>query len=203
MGVRIGVDAGGTFTDVCAFDEERGTVEIVKVSSTPADPGAALLAGVDEVLHTRGDAGASSVSYFAHGTTVATNTLLTNCGAPTGLITTEGFRDLLEPGRQRRPKLYDLTARKPAPFVSRDLRMEVPERLRHTGEVERAVDLDSVCAVARKLRDRGVSSVAICFLYSYLSPKHEQQAAQVLAEEFPEALVSLSSDVLLAMTGPT
>jgi N-methylhydantoinase A len=196
MTLRIGVDTGGTFTDLCAFDEATGQVHVRKVSSTPDDPGRAILLGVDELLQQMGGRSIDEVAYLAHGTTVGTNALLTGRGVRTGLITTKGFRDLLELGRGRRPHMYDLQADKPAPLVPRDLRFEVTERVRHDGSIETALDLDEVRAAVRELKSKGVKSVAVCLLYSYLRPDHERQIAQVIAEEFPTAYVSLSSEVL-------
>ena len=196
MSLRIGVDTGGTFTDLCAYDEETGRIHVRKVSSTPADPGQAIVRGLGELLDQIGGRDIGEVTYFAHGTTVGTNALLTGRGARTGLITTRGFRDLLELGRGRRPHMYDLQADKPAPFVPRDLRLEVTERVRHDGRVEIPLDRDEVRAAVRELRDGGVVAIAVCLLYSYVRPDHEQAVGEIIREEFPEAHVSLSSDVL-------
>ena len=138
MSWRVGVDSGGTFTDVCLFDEEGG-VAVWKVSSTPEDPSRGIAQGVEEgmrlVAPDAEERAAAAVSYFGHGTTVATNALIQHKGVRTGLLTTEGFRDLLEIGRQKRPDLYDLFVDKPPTLVPRNLRFEAPERIRHTGEV--------------------------------------------------------------------
>ncbi|EHR61872.1 hydantoinase/oxoprolinase family protein [Saccharomonospora cyanea] len=196
MTLRIGVDTGGTFTDVCALDERTGRFHIRKVPSTPDDPGRAIVEGVTRILDDIGGRSLEEVGYFAHGTTVGTNTLLTESGARTGLLTTAGFRDLLELGRGRRPSLYDLQADKPAALVRRNHRLEVAERVRHDGRVERPVDPDQVRVLARRLAAEGVEAVAVCLLYSFVHPEHEQQVAKILAEELPDAYVSLSSDVL-------
>src|SRR5437016_1010773 len=157
---RVGVDSGGTFTDICLFDESDGRVEIWKVSSTPDDPSRGIAQGVEEGLRRTGANGgaapAAAVAYFGHGTTVATNALIQHRGVKTGLVTTQGFRDLLEIGRQKRPHLYDIFADKPVTLVPRDLRIEVPERVRHTGAVDTALDLAAVREAARKLRAAGV-----------------------------------------------
>ncbi|HVH79516.1 MAG TPA: hydantoinase/oxoprolinase family protein [Stellaceae bacterium] len=194
MAWRIGVDSGGTFTDVCLFDEASGRIAVWKVSSTPIDPSQAVAQGVAEGLAQIGIL-ASGVSYFGHGTTVATNALIQHRGAPIGLITTEGFRDLLEIGRQKRPELYDLQADKPPTLVERRLRLEVPERLRHDGSVETALDEDAVRAAVRELRAASVKGVAICFLYSFLDTGHEAAARHIVAEEFPEAFICASHEV--------
>ncbi|MEU4895657.1 hydantoinase/oxoprolinase family protein [Streptomyces sp. NPDC044780] len=196
MTLRIGVDTGGTFTDVVAYDEGTGTVHVRKVSSTPQDPGLAIVEGVRQILEQIGDRSMAEVSYFAHGTTVGTNALLTGRGVRTAVITTRGFRDLLELGRGRRPRLYDLQADKPAPFAPRDLRLEVTERVRHDGRVEIPLDEQEVRAAAKVLREQDVRSVAVCLLYSFLHPQHEERIGDILAEELPGAYVSLSSQVL-------
>ncbi|MHA7178167.1 hydantoinase/oxoprolinase family protein [Arthrobacter sp. Sr24] len=196
MTLRIGVDTGGTFTDVCAFDETTGAVHVRKVSSTPDDPGRAILQGVEELLEQLGGRSIEEVAYFAHGTTVGTNALLTGTGVRTGLITTRGFRDLLELGRGRRPHMYNPQSDKPIPFVPRELRLEVTERVRHTGAVETPLDENEVRAVVRALKDQDVESIAVCLLYSYLVPAHEQRIAEIIREDFPEAYISLSSEIL-------
>ena len=194
MAWRIGVDSGGTFTDVCLFDQASGRIAVWKVSSTPADPAHAVIEGVSEAL-AQIPAQASDVTYFGHGTTVATNALIQHRGAPTGLITSDGFRDLLEIGRQRRPDLYDLQADKPPVLVERALRLEVPERLRHDGRVETALDEVAVRNAVRRLRAAGVEAVAVCFLYSFLDPAHEAAACRIVSEEFPEAFACASHEV--------
>lgn len=195
MSLRVGVDTGGTFTDLVAFTEEDGGLLVHKVSSTPDDPGRAILHGLEELLE-KANATMGDISYFAHGTTVGTNALLTGNGVTTGLITTRGFRDLLELGRGRRPAMYDPQADKPAPFVPRDLRLEVTERVRYNGEIEIPLDESEVRAAVQTLKDRGVESIAVCFLYSFLTPDHERRVGEIIAEEFPEAYISLSCDVL-------
>ena len=196
MSLRIGVDTGGTFTDLCAFDDVTGRVHVRKVSSTPADPGQAIVRGLAELLDQIGGRGIGEVGYFAHGTTVGTNALLTGRGVRTGLITTRGFRDLLELGRGRRPHMYDLQADKPAPFVPRDLRLEVTERVRHDGRVETPLNPDEVRAAVRALKAAGVVSIAVCLLYSYVRPDHERAIAEIIRQEHPDAHVSCSSEVL-------
>jgi N-methylhydantoinase A len=196
---RVGVDSGGTFTDICLFDENEGRVEVWKVSSTPDDPSRGIAQGVEEgmrrVAPEAGDQPAAPVSYLGHGTTVATNALIQHKGVPTGLITTDGFRDLLEIGRQKRPDLYDIFADKPPTLVERSLRLEVAERLRHTGEVEIVLDEEAVRAAARKLRAAGVSAVAISFLYSFVHPEHERRAKEIVQEEFPTAFICTSHEI--------
>src|SRR5215472_11765560 len=194
MAWRIGVDSGGTFTDICLFDEQSGNTAVWKVGSTPEDPSRAVVEGVGEAL-ARVAAPTSDVCYFGHGTTVATNALIQHRGALTGLITSDGFRDLLEIGRQKRPDLYDLQADKPPALVERRLRREVPERLLHDGSVETALDEAAVRDAVRVLRNAGVKAVAICFLYSFLDSAHEEAVLRIVGEEFPEAFVCASHEV--------
>jgi N-methylhydantoinase A len=194
MGWRVGVDTGGTFTDLCLFEEESGRVEVWKLSSTPEDPSRAIAEGVAEGLARLG-ADAGAVTYVGHGTTVATNALIQHRGVKTGLITTRGFRDLLEIGRQKRPDLYDLQVDKPPVLVARDLRLEVPERVRHDGSVETALDEAAVRGAARALQRAGVEAVAVCFLYSFVRPEHEQAARRILEEELPGAFLTASHEI--------
>jgi len=196
MSLRIGVDTGGTFTDVCVFDEATGEVHVRKVSSTPDDPGRAIIQGVSELLAQLGERSIAEVSYFAHGTTVGTNALLTGSGVRTGLITTKGFRDLLELGRGRRPHMYNPQADKPVPFVPRELRLEVTERVRHTGAIEIPLDENEVRSAVRELVAQGVESIAVCLLYSYLVPDHEVRIGEIIREEAPDIYISLSCEIL-------
>jgi N-methylhydantoinase A len=191
MAWRVGVDSGGTFTDVCLFDESSGQVAVWKVSSTPDDPSRAIAAGVEQGMQGLGRP-ASEIAYFGHGTTVATNALIQHRGVRTGLITTDGFRDLLEIGRQKRPDLYDLQTEKPPILVARDLRLQVPERIAHDGTVETALDEQAVREAARALKSAGVAAVAICFLYAFVRPEHETAARRIVAEELPDTFITAS-----------
>ncbi|KFC70944.1 N-methylhydantoinase A [Bosea sp. LC85] len=194
MAWRIGIDSGGTFTDVCLFDDASGQVAVWKVPSTPDDPSRAIARGTQEGTERVG-AKPGDVAYFGHGTTVGTNALIQHRGVRTGLITTDGFRDLIEIGRQKRPDLYDLQVDKAAPLVTRDLRFGVAERLRHDGSVETPLDEDGVRQAARELREAGVKAVAIGFLYGFVRPEHEETARRIVAEEFPEAFICASHEV--------
>lgn len=194
MAWRIGVDSGGTFTDVCLFDEDSGKVEIWKVSSTPDDPSRGITTGVVEGLE-QVRATAKDLTFLGHGTTVATNALIELRGVKTGLITSDGFRDLLEIGRQKRPNLYDMFADKPEQLVTRDLRREVPERLRHDGSVDLPLDEDALRRELRELAAQDVRAVAVCFLYGFMNTAHEETAKRLIAEELPEVFVSASHDV--------
>jgi N-methylhydantoinase A len=193
---RVGVDSGGTFTDVALVEDATGEVRVWKVPSTPDDPSRAIVEGVLEGLAKEaGGAPPSAVAYLGHGTTVATNALIQHRGARTGLVTTAGFRDLLEIARQRRPHLYDLQTDKPPVLVSRDLRLEVPERLRWDGSVEVPLDEAAVRGAARALRAAAVDAAAVCFLYSFVDPAHEEAAWRILEEELPGAFVCASHAV--------
>ena len=186
---RIGVDVGGTFTDVI-LQAPDGQVAIRKVLSTPPDYDRAVVEAVGELT------GSGEVAGVVHGTTVATNAVLERRGARTALVTTAGFRDVLELRRLRIPHMYDPFWRKPPPLVPRRLRLEVAERVLADGTVERAVDEAEVRAIAATLRGADVESVAVCLLHAYAYPQHEQQVGRILREELPAATVSLSSDIL-------
>jgi N-methylhydantoinase A len=195
MRYKLGVDVGGTFTDIFLMSEDTGRLAVHKVPSTPDDPSKAILTGVEEILKTEGTI-PESVSYLAHGTTVATNAIIEQRGGRVGLLTTAGFRDLLEIGRQTRPRLYDLQLDHPAPLVPRHLRLEVSERLYHTGEVAKPLDVEGARAAVRKLREEHVQAVALCFLYSFVNSEHEAQVKSIVLEEMPGCKVSVSHEVL-------
>lgn len=195
---RIGIDTGGTFTDVALIHEQAGTLAITKVPSTPDNPARAVMDGVAAIL-AREKIHARDIQLFLHGTTVATNVLLEKKGAKTALITTEGFRDVLEIGRQTRPKLYDFRAQRPQPLVPRSRRLEVAERIAHTGEVLRPLDAQSVEVALEQIASADVDAVAVCLLNSYANAEHERQLRKRLQAKFPHVYVSLSSDVLPEM----
>jgi len=192
---RIGIDVGGTFTDFVLSEEQSGETTFHKVPSTPHDPSEAIATGIEALL--RGSSiTAAQVAHVGHGTTVATNLIIERKGAVTGLITTQGFRDVLEIGRQTRPHLYDYAVGKPAVLVQREHRIEVAERIDARGNVLCALDELAVRRAARQLRDADVRAIAICFLHAYRNPVHEQRAREIVAAEFPDAYISLSSEVL-------
>ena len=194
MAYRLGVDIGGTFTDIALIDEATGQIYTGKVSSTPQDPSGGFMEAVQRLL-AKQQIAAQDVAYIVHGTTVATNAIIEGKVAPTGFITTEGFRDMLEIARQIRPTLYDLQFEKPRPLVPRHRCFGVPERLDAQGQVLAPLDEDALRQVANKLRDEGVESIAVCFLHAYANPTHERRAGEIIAEVFPEAVVSLSAEV--------
>jgi N-methylhydantoinase A len=187
-GARVGVDVGGTFTDLVAIRD--GVLVSGKVASRPDDQSL----GVAAALELAG-LGGDDVAALAHGTTVATNALLERRGARTALVTTEGFRDVIEIGRQNRPSLYDLAAAPPSPLVPRELRFTVTERIGPEG-VELALDEASVEGVVDDVRSSGVQAVAVCLLFSFADPSHERRIRDALASALPDVRCSLSSDVL-------
>lgn len=193
---RLGVDVGGTFTDLALWDETARRLAVLKVPSVPHDPSEGILAGI-RAITARESIPAAALGFLAHGTTVATNALLEGKGARTALITTRGFRDLLEIARQRRPDLYDLMADKPLPLVPRDRRFEVGERLLADGTVLEKLSLDDVRKALAALVGHASppEAIAVCFLYSFLDPTHERQAAAEVRERFPTSYLSLSSEV--------
>ncbi len=193
--LRIGVDVGGTFTDLCLFEEESGELFVAKVPSTPVDSSLGIMEGLRSILQLQGAQG-SEIVYLAHGTTVATNTLIQHTGARTGLITTRGFRDLLEIGRQTRPDLYDLQVDKPVSLIPRDLRLEVEERVYSDGRILLPLNRQEAEAAIQKLKASQVEAIAVCLLYPYLFPAHEIQIKQLVEQYFPEAYISVSHEVL-------
>jgi N-methylhydantoinase A len=192
---RIGFDVGGTFTDFTMLDEGSGAVHYFKVPSTPHDPSEAIGTGLSALIADH-SIDPAAVRHLGHGTTVATNMVIERKGALTGLITTRGFRDTLEIGRQTRPHLYDYSIGRPTPLVSRELRLEVDERTLSDGTVEVPLDEEQVAEAARALGAAGVGAVVICFLHSYRRPDHERRAGEIVRAILPDAYVSLSSSVL-------
>ncbi|GAB1576832.1 hydantoinase/oxoprolinase family protein [Bordetella petrii] len=192
---RIGIDVGGTFTDFTMVDEQSGAVHFHKVPSTPHDPSEAIQQGIADLLRTHGVA-VRDVSHIGHGTTVATNLIIERKGARVGLLTTRGFRDVLEIGRQTRPHLYDYSVGKPPVAVPRQWRIEIDERIDNTGAVLRELDEAQVHAAAQAFGAAGIEAVTICFLHSYRNAAHERRAAEIVRQVLPEVFVSLSSEVL-------
>ncbi|QUL80672.1 hydantoinase/oxoprolinase family protein [Brevibacterium sp. SMBL_HHYL_HB1] len=197
MALRVGVDTGGTFTDVCLYDGGSKQLTVLKTPGTPHDPGEAVLVGADEAVDLL-ESSYEEVEFFAHGTTVATNSLLEGKGAKVALFVTQGFRDLLELGRQRRPKLYDLFAQKPELLVDRDRIFEVEERVRYDGTIVRPLDPSTLEEQLEQHQDvlSEVDAIAVCYLYSFENPVHEEVTGKMLQAKFPQAFVTVSSDVL-------
>lgn len=194
--LRIGVDSGGTFTDVTLHDDVSEARMIWKVSSTPDDPARGILQGVREALSAYApQAKEIEIVHFGHGTTVATNALIERRGEVTALITTQGFRDVLEIARQVRPGIYDLKKRRPTPLATRDHRHELRERIAADGTIQQPLDETEVRALAARLRAEGVTAIAVCLINSYRNPVHEQRVGAILRGELPGAFVSLSTEI--------
>ena len=194
MSVRVGIDIGGTFTDIVCL-EAGGRIRVKKVSSSPDDYARAIIEGIRELSRETGLAGAD-VAEVLHGTTVASNAILEGRGAKTGLITTRGFRDVLEIRRLRMPHLYDLAWEKPAPLVERFLRTEVTERVSASGEIRVALDPAEAERVLDGLLAEGVEALAVCLLNAYANPVHERALATLIARRAPHLPLSVSSEVL-------
>src|SRR5918911_466556 len=194
----IGVDVGGTFTDIVCADTETGHTIIHKSPTTPDDPSQGVITGVSELCErfglSRGD-----IDHVLHGTTIATNAVLEYNGAVTGMVTSEGYRDILHIGRHQRPQHYSIMQDilwQDRPLVRRRFRKTVPERLMPPhGDVLIPLDEAAVRQVARELKAAGVQAIAVCFLFSYLDPTHEERARAIIMEEYPQFFVPLPSPV--------
>lgn len=194
---RIGVDVGGTFTDVILVNSISGEVIAVKVPTTPEDPSAGVVNGIRAAMKEAGVNGAD-VGFVGHGTTIATNLLVEGKGAKVGLLTTQGFRDVLEirrAARHDRADLYDMFFDEPRPLVRRRLRREVRERILHDGRIQVPLDEEQLAKEIEAIKMMGAESVAISFLHAYVNPLHERRAAEVVGSLFPEAFVTTSSEV--------
>jgi N-methylhydantoinase A len=195
MAYRLGIDSGGTFTDVVLFDDKKKARHITKTPSTPANPAIGVINGINKIVSQVGIR-PGEIASLVHGTTVATNALLEYKGIRTALILTEGFKDVLSIGRQDRPKLYDYFERRPEPFIPRHFRFEVRERTLYDGEILKPLDQDQVQGIAEKLRGMGIRGVAVCLLHSYANPAHEKRIRAIFKENYPEAAVSTSHEIL-------
>ena len=194
MAWLIGVDVGGTFTDFYAFEAAAGTVHLFKCPSTPDNPARAIIEGLGELCAANGIE-THAVERLSHGTTVATNTLIQRRGGKVAQITTEGFRDLLEVGRQTRPHMFDLQRDHPPPLVPRERRLEVSERITAGGQVVRALDAATLASAVAALKDTGADACAVCLLFSFLNADHERRIGEALGQALPHVKVSLSSEV--------
>ena len=188
--LSLAIDIGGTFTDLAAVDGRDGSLILSKVATTPSR----LQGGVLSALNSSG-VRPTDVGVFVHGSTVVINAVTERRGAKTALVTTEGFRDVLEIGRANRPDLYNLSYHKPDPFVPRRLRFEVPERISHTGTVLVPLDESEVESVAEQLRALSVEAVAVCFLHAWTNPEHERRAAELLSKHLPYLEIVASHQV--------
>ena len=194
---RVTVDTGGTFSDFVYVDDETHTVTIAKVPSTPDDPSRAILNGVELLLQKGVDP--KDVRYFCHGTTVGTNALLEGKGVRTGLLVTEGFRGIYEVGEQSRPHgpaIFDILYDKPAMLVPQSRTGEVRERVAFDGEVLLPLDEVALRRTLQDMKGKGIQSIAVCLLFSFLTPGHEERVREIIAEELPGCSVSLSSEIV-------
>lgn len=191
----IGIDTGGTFTDLVLGDTGGGRWHYHKVPTLTADPAQGILNGIAEIMSLAA-VDPAQVGFLVLGTTLATNAVLEGQWARTGLITTQGFGDVLSLARQRRPHYFNLDVPKPTPPVPDDCRAEVAERIAAGGEVVTPLRDEEVLRAIDELRGRGVQTVAICFLHAYQNAAHEARARQLVAQHWPDAYVSVSSEVL-------
>uniref|UniRef100_UPI00117EB539 hydantoinase/oxoprolinase family protein n=1 Tax=Streptomyces viridosporus TaxID=67581 RepID=UPI00117EB539 len=191
--LRVGVDIGGTFTDMAILDD-RGIVAVGKTLTTHSEPAAAVETVLRQTLAAHG-LDAADITTFVHGTTLVTNALIERRGATTALLTTEGFRDVVEMGREHRYELYDLDLELPRPLVPRHLRFGVRERMLADGTVDTALDETAVKQLAAELSGAGVQAVAVCFLHSHVNNEHERRAREIIQATAPELRVALSSEV--------
>ena len=187
---RVGIDVGGTFTDVFSFEGEAGRFEIAKVASTPGAQAEGFMSGIDA-----SGAPAGSIETLVHGTTVATNAILERKGAKCGLVATRGFRDALELGRRTRPRRWGLAGSFEA-LIPRELRLDVTERIDAQGRVVLPLDEDELRDAVTALRDAGCEALVIHFIHAYANPVHERRAAEIARELWPNAFVSTGSEVL-------
>lgn len=192
---RVGVDVGGTFTDLVLYDEVKKDLWVNKVPSSAGDQTKGILTGLTEILHTAG-ASPEEILSLAQGSTIAINALLEGKTSKVGIIATQGFRDLLELRRQRRPSLYDLFFQKPQPLVPRELRLEVAERVNSQGEILQSLDEQETILALKQLVASGVESIAVCFLFSFLNPQHELRVEELAKQIAPDHTIWLSHRVL-------
>ena len=185
----IGVDIGGTFTDLVGY--RNGELVLAKTLTTPANPTQGVATALD-LAHTK----LEELDEFLHGSTTAINTVLERKGARTALLTTRGFRDVYEIGRGNRPDAFDINFKRPQPLVPRELRFEVSERLNAKGEVLTPLDEAGVLELGQQWMEAGIESVAVCFLHSYANPVHEAAAGRLLRQAFPQLFVTLSHEIL-------
>ncbi len=195
---RLGVDVGGTFTDLIYVDDEAGQIIVHKIPTTPGDPSQGTVQGVREITE-QARVAPSELDQVFHGTTIATNIVIEHNGAKVGMITTEGYRDILHIARHKKPLNFSNYQDLPwqaFPIVRRRYRLTVPERILKDGSVLVPLDEERAREQVRKLKEQGVEAVAVCFLFSFLNPAHEERVAEIVREEFPDAFLSVSSEVL-------
>ena len=192
--IRVGVDVGGTFTDFVLVDEHRDMIFTGKQLTTPTDPGKAICEGVSRIVSEAGIE-MSQLDGIVHGTTLVTNAVIERLGAKVGLITTSGFRDVLEVGHEMRYDLYDLFLEKPEPLVPRNLRLTVNERIASTGEILSELDEAGVNAACNELISKGVDTIAVCLINAYVNPQHEERVRDLILADYPDLPVTISTVV--------
>jgi N-methylhydantoinase A len=192
---RVGVDIGGTFTDLIVVNQQTGAFAVGKVLTTPDDPSRAVETVLSETLQQAGVA-LNEVQHLVHGTTLVTNALIERKGAPTALLTTQGFRDSIAIGREQRYDLYDLLLEQPRPLVPRHLRFDIPERTLADGSITTELDVAYVERLTQELAEHGISALAVAFLHSFTNPANEQAARAAIQRIAPEVRISISSDVV-------
>ncbi|HRR07909.1 MAG TPA: hydantoinase/oxoprolinase family protein [Rhodothermales bacterium] len=193
--MKLGIDIGGTFTDLVLLDEASGRMVFAKTLTTYPDPSLGILNGVQQILQNAA-VSLADVQTIVHGTTLVTNAVIERKGAKTALLTTKGFEDVLEIGREMRYDIYDIHLTMPQPLVSRALRVGIAERLDKNGHVLQGIETADLKAALTKLQKKGVQSVAVCFLHAYANPKHEQIVGEVIRKQFPALRYSLSSETM-------
>jgi len=194
--MRIGIDVGGTFTDIVLINDDKREIFYTKTNTTNKDLSEGVITGIDKILDISRYS-IEDVEYIVHGTTIGTNALIERKGAKTGLLTTEGFRDVLEIGRIQRPAegLYDPGVDNPLPLIPRNLRLGIVERIGSKGEVVKHLDEDSAIKAIQYMKEENVESIAVCFLFSFLNKTHEKRVLELIKEIYPKAFVSLSSQI--------
>jgi N-methylhydantoinase A len=192
---RAGVDIGGTFTDLLLVDAGSGETRVGKVLTTPGNPAVGVQNALEGELRT-GNIAPGDLGTIVHGTTLVTNAVVERKGAPTALLVSEGFRDVLLIGREHRYDMYDVRIEKPAPLVPRRLTFAVPERVLADGTVYRPLDESAVARLADELRVQGVRAVGVCLLHAYRHPEHELRVREILQHGYPELRVALSHEVV-------
>jgi len=192
---RLGFDIGGTFTDLIAIREDTGELTVVKCPTTPSDPSRGVIDGLASLFQRLNISGAN-LNIAVHSTTLVTNTVIERKGAKTALITTKGFRDVLEIGRENRITVYDIFEEKLKPLIPRRLRKEVEERVLHDGTISKKLRKEEITEIAKQLKDASIESVAVSLLHSYVNPSHEKLIKQILSKIVPEIMISISSEIL-------
>ena len=195
MTYKVGIDTGGTFTDIVLFHEQTGKLDIAKVPSTPHNPAEGILNGIKKITEMAGIT-VADINLLIHGTTVATNAILENKGVKTALLVTEGFKDVLSIMRQDRPLMYDFFAQRPKELMPRHLRFEISERMLYDGTEYQALDRAQALKTIEEIKKENVAAVAVCLLHSYINPSHERELKELLEQEMPGVKISLSSETV-------